>query len=296
MVEADLVSGISPSQEAWKRFRRNRFAMAGCVVVAAIVLLAIAGPALMSWYNGSTYEKQDLLHRLEDPSRAHPLGTDVLGRDLLTRMLYGSRVSLSIGLIATLLSVFIGIAYGSVAGFFGGRTDEFMMRIVDVLYSLPEIVLVALLLALFERNLLLLFIALGAVSWLTMARIVRGQVMSLKNEQYVEAARSIGASSRQIIMRHLVPNALGPIIAYATLTVPSVILGEGFLSFLGLGVQPPTPSWGSLASEGAQAIAVHPILMICPGALMATVLLSLNFLGEGLRDALDPQAAPEVKR
>jgi oligopeptide transport system permease protein len=211
-------------------------------------------------------------------------------------MLYGSRVSLSIGLIATLLSVFIGIAYGSVAGFFGGRTDEFMMRIVDVLYSLPEIVLVALLLALFERNLLLLFIALGAVSWLTMARIVRGQVMSLKNEQYVEAARSIGASSRQIIMRHLVPNALGPIIAYATLTVPSVILGEGFLSFLGLGVQPPTPSWGSLASEGAQAIAVHPILMICPGALMATVLLSLNFLGEGLRDALDPQAAPEVKR
>lgn len=288
--EGGLVEGVSLWQDAWKRLRRNRLAVAGGVIVLLVVLLALAGPWLVYQYNGFTYQTQDLAARLSDPSMLHPLGTDILGRDLLARLLYGSRVSLMVGLVATLVSLVIGVAYGAAAGYFGGKVDDVMMRVVDVLYSLPYIILVVILLALFERSLLLLFAALGAVSWLTMARIVRGQVLSVKNEQFVEAARAIGVSNRKIILRHIVPNVLGPVIVYATLTVPSVILQEAFLSFLGLGVQPPTPSWGVLASEGAQAIAVHPLLLIAPGAMMALTLFSLNFVGDGLRDALDPQA------
>ena len=287
--QAELVEGVSLWQDAWKRLRRNRLAVAGGVIVIVVLVLALAGPWLVYQHNGFTYQTQDLSIRLADPSWLHPLGTDILGRDLLARLLYGSRVSLLVGLIATMVSLVIGVTYGAVAGYFGGRTDDVMMRIVDVIYSLPYIILVVILLALFERSLFLLFAALGAVSWLTMARIVRGQVLSLKNEQFIEAARSIGVSNIKIIFRHIVPNTLGPVIVYATLTVPSVILQEAFLSFLGLGVQPPTPSWGVLASEGAQAIAVHPLLLIAPGAMMALTLFSLNFLGDGLRDALDPQ-------
>ena len=287
--QAELVEGVSLWQDAWKRLRRNRLAVAGGVIVVLVFVLALVGPWLVYHYNGFTYQTQDLSIRLADPSWQHPLGTDILGRDLLARLLYGSRISLLVGLIATLVSLVIGVTYGAVAGYFGGRTDDVMMRIVDVIYSLPYIILVVILLALFERSLLLLFAALGAVSWLTMARIVRGQVLSLKNEQFIEAARSIGVSNLKIIFRHIVPNTLGPVIVYATLTVPSVILQEAFLSFLGLGVQPPTPSWGVLASEGAQAIAVHPLLLIAPGVMMALTLFSLNFLGDGLRDALDPQ-------
>jgi oligopeptide transport system permease protein len=285
-----LVQGVSLWQDAWKRLRRNRLALSGAIIVLIVLLLAMAGPWLVFQYNGFTYETQDLTSRLADSSWLHPLGTDALGRDMLARLLYGSRISLLVGLVATLVSLVIGVSYGAVAGYFGGRVDDVMMRIVDVIYSLPYIILVVILLALFERSLLLLFAALGAVSWLTMARIVRGQVLSLKNEQFVEAARSVGVSTPKIIFRHIVPNALGPVIVYATLTVPSVILQEAFLSFLGLGVQPPTPSWGVLANEGAQAIAVHPLLLIAPGVMMALTLFSLNFLGDGLRDALDPQS------
>jgi oligopeptide transport system permease protein len=286
----EMVRGVSLWQDAWKRLRRNRLAVAGGVVVLIVLLLAVAGPWLVYSYNGFTYETQDLTVRLADSSWLHPLGTDALGRDMLARLLYGSRISLLVGLVSTLVSLVIGVAYGAIAGYFGGRVDDVMMRVVDVIYSLPYIILVVILLALFERSLLLLFAALGAVSWLTMARIVRGQVLSLKNEQFVEAARAAGVTTPWIIFRHIVPNALGPVIVYATLTVPSVILQEAFLSFLGLGVQPPTPSWGVLASEGAQAIAVHPLLIIVPGMMMALTLFSLNFLGDGLRDALDPQS------
>jgi len=289
---SDLVQpapGISLWQDAWKRLRRNRLAVLGGFVVAIIVLLSLIGPWLMFQYNGFSFETQDLGSRLANPSRVHPLGTDTLGRDLLARVFYGARISLIVGLVSTLISLLIGLAYGSIAGYFGGRIDEMMMRIVDVLFSLPDILLIVVLLALFDRSLLLLFVALGVVSWLTMARIVRGQVLSLKNEQFIEAARSIGVSNTAIIIRHIVPNILGPVIVYATLTVPSVILAEAFLSFLGLGVPPPASSLGVLADEGAQAIAVHPVLLMAPATLLTITLFSLNFLGDGLRDAFDPQ-------
>jgi len=283
------IKGVSLWQDAWKRLRKNKVAVLGGVLLAIIILLSLIGPWLVFEYNGFSFETQDLGNRLANPSRTHLFGTDTLGRDLLARVLYGTRISLMVGLVSTLISLLIGIAYGSVAGFFGGRLDEIMMRIVDVLFSLPDLLLIVVLLALFDRSLLLLFVALGVVSWLTMARIVRGQVLSLKNEQFIEAARSIGVSNAGIIVRHIVPNTLGPVIVYATLTVPSVILAEAFLSFLGLGVPPPASSLGVLADEGAQAIAVHPVLLIVPATLLTITLFSLNFLGDGLRDAFDPQ-------
>ena len=213
---------------------------------------------------------------------------------MLARVLLGGRISLMVGVISTIVSLFIGVAYGAIAGYLGGRIDTLMMRLVDVLYSLPYIILVIVLLAMFRSStptgqLFLLFFALGTVSWLTMARIVRGQILSLKNQEFVLAARATGVSTVRIIFRHLVPNALGPVIVYATLTIPSVMLSEAFLSFLGLGVQPPLASWGSLAADGIQNLAIFPWQLLFPGATMAVTLFSLNFLGDGLRDALDPQ-------
>ena len=222
------------------------------------------------------------------------MGTDIQGRDLFARVLQGGQISLLVGVIATFVSLIIGVSYGAVSGYLGGRIDNLMMRVVDVLYSLPYIILVIVLLAVFRRNtplgqLVMLFVALGSVSWLTMARIVRGQVLSLKNQEFVLAARATGVSTPRIIFRHLIPNTLGPVIVYATLTIPSVMLTEAFLSFLGFGVQPPMSSWGTLATDGIQNIAVYPWQLIFPGVTMALTLFSLNFLGDGLRDALDPQ-------
>lgn len=221
--------------------------------------------------------------------RVHLLGGDTRGRDLLTRLIYGGRISLAVGLLATLVSFIIGVTWGAVAGFLGGRVDNLMMRIVDVMYGLPFMFVVILLMVLFGKNIMLLFLALGAIQWLTMSRIVRGQVISLKKREFVEAAFSIGVSKMTIVFRHLIPNALGPIIVYSTLTVPAVMLEEAFLSFLGLGVQPPYASWGSLASEGREYLELYPWLILYPGLALAVTLLSLNFLGDGLRDALDPQ-------
>jgi oligopeptide transport system permease protein len=281
--------GVGLWRDSWRRFRTHRAAVVSGGIVLAIVIASLVGPWLVSLYNGFEYDTLGLDNRLANPTLQHPLGTDTLGRDLLARVLYGSRISLMVGIVSTLISLLIGVAYGSIAGFLGGRVDEAMMRAVDVFYSLPDILLVVILMALFERSLLLLFVALGATSWLTMARIVRGQVLSLKNEQFVEAARCIGVSNAGIIARHILPNTIGPIIVYATLTVPSVILAEAFLSFLGLGVPPPASSLGVLAEEGAEAISVHPVLLIAPAVFMAIMLVSLNFVGDGLRDALDPR-------
>jgi oligopeptide transport system permease protein len=277
--------------DAWRRLRRNRaavFAGAFLLVMCTIAALApwlplVQDPALQNLKLGAT-----------PPSLLHWFGTDDLGRDTFARVMYGGRISMLVGLIGTFVSLVIGVSWGAIAGYFGGKVDEAMMRFVDVLYSLPYIFLVILLLVFFERSLLMLFVALGLVQWLTMARIVRGQVMSLKSQTFVEAARALGASDAAIIFRHLVPNTLGPVIVYTTLTVPAVILQEAFLSFLGLGVQPPDASWGTLVSDGARVLAIFPWLVVFPGLALSLTLLAFNFLGDGLRDALDPQDKRDV--
>lgn len=291
-----FVESTSLWRDAWRRLKKNKIAMFGLIVTIFIVIASLIGPVLVKAYNGFSYDTipaERGLVEARPPSALHPMGTDPQGRDILARVLYGGRISLMVGIIATFVSLVIGVTYGAVAGYLGGRVDNIMMRIVDVLYAIPYMMLVIVLLALFEKSLFLLFAALGAVSWLTMARIVRGQVLSLKHQEFVEAARSIGVPRWKIILRHVVPNTLSPVIVYATLTVPSVMLQEAFLSYLGLGVQAPRSSWGTLASEGAANIAIFPWMMIFPGIVMALTLFSLNFVGDGLRDALDPQMRKE---
>jgi oligopeptide transport system permease protein len=303
--EPDVVVGTSLWKDAYKRLKKNRLAVLGFVVVCVIVLASVVGPWIIQQTTGYTYDyipTDAALVTSQPPFTApdgsfawtHPMGTDDAGRDILARVLLGGRISMMVGVISTLVSLIIGIAVGATAGYLGGRVDEAIMRFVDVLYSIPYMMVVIVLLAFFGgrspiSQLFLLFVALGAVSWLTMARIVRGQVMSLKSQEFILAARATGVPAARIILRHLVPNTLGPVIVYATLTIPSVMLLESFLSFLGLGVQAPLASWGSLAADGIQNLAVFPWQLICPGLTMAVTLFSLNFLGDGLRDALDPQ-------
>ncbi len=278
---------ISLWKDAYGRLMKNKFAQFGLITFILMTVLSVCGP-LFSPY---TYEEQDLLYGAQAPSLKHWMGTDVLGRDLITRLLYGGRISLGVGFMATLVSMVIGVIYGAVAGYIGGKTDSLMMRFVDILYALPFTVFVILLMVVFGRNIVLLFIAIGAVEWLTMARIVRGQVQSLKKLEFVDAAISLGSSQGRIILRHLIPNSLGPIIVYATLTIPAVMLLEAVLSFLGLGVQPPMSSWGLLIKEGAEKMEVYPWLLMFPVLFFSLTLFSLNFLGDGLRDALDPKSA-----
>jgi oligopeptide transport system permease protein len=299
------VVGTSLWKDAWKRLKRNRLAVLGMAVVSVVVLASAIGPPVIRALTGYTYDYIPSdprllvsLPPLTAPdgsfSWTHPMGTDDAGRDILARVLLGGRISLMVGVISTLVSLVIGITFGATAGYLGGKVDEVMMRMVDVLYAIPYMMIVIVLLAFFGGQspmgqLVLLFIALGAVSWLTMARIVRGQVISLKNQEFILAARATGVPAWKIIARHLVPNTLGPVIVYATLTIPSVMLLEAFLSFLGLGLQAPLASWGSLSADGIQNIAIFPWQLLCPGVTMAITLFSLNFLGDGLRDALDPQ-------
>jgi oligopeptide transport system permease protein len=299
------VPGTSLWKDAGRRLRRNHLAIFGMVVVAIVIVASIVGPPIISALTGYTYDyipADSALIKSFPPFTApdgsfswtHPMGTDTAGRDILARVLLGGRISLMVGIISTIVSLIIGITFGATAGYLGGRVDEVMMRMVDVLYAIPYMMVVIVLLAFFGGQsplgqLFLLFTALGAVSWLTMARIVRGQVISLKNQEFVLAARATGVTTWRIIARHLVPNTLGPVIVYATLTIPSVMLLEAFLSFLGLGVQAPLASWGSLAADGIQNIAIFPWQLLCPGVTMAVTLFSLNFMGDGLRDALDPQ-------
>lgn len=263
MQGADLTTmprGISLWQDAWIRLRKNRLAMLGLVFLVAIMLLCLLTP----WLSPYGYEEQDLRLGATAPSAQHWLGTDIFGRDLLTRILYGGRMSLAVGLVATGVALVIGVLYGAIAGYAGGRVDNIMMRLVDILYALPFIIFIILLMVVFGRNLVLLFLAIGAVEWLTMARIVRGQVQSLRQQEFIEAAVSLGLGPAAIIWRHLIPNALGPIIVYTTLTIPNVMLLEAFLSFLGLGVQPPASSWGLLISAGVETMEEYPWLLVFP--------------------------------
>ncbi len=289
MTDLNQEKGSSLSQDAFRRLCKNRLAMFGLSFLLILIVLSILTP----WIAPYSYEAQDLYKGATPPSAEHWLGTDVLGRDQLTRILYGSRISLMVGFIATTVALCIGVLYGTIAGYLGGRVDSIMMRFVDILYALPFSIFIILLTVLFGRSLLLLFLAIGAVEWLTMARIIRGQVMNIKKQEYVEAAVSLGLSRAQIIRRYLIPNALGPIIVYTTLTIPSVILLESFLSFLGLGIQPPASSWGSLISYGVETMEEYPWLLIFPGLILSLTLFSLNFLGDGLRDALDPKASKD---
>ena len=280
--------GKSLWDEAWKRLLRNKAAIVSGIILMIIITISVITP----WIAPYSVSEQNLDIQYQPPSLKHPFGTDSKGRDLLTRVMYGSRISLLIGFIATLVALIIGVTYGSISAYIGGKVDNIMMRFVDILYSLPYMFLVILLVVLFGRNIINLFIALGVFSWLTMARITRGQVLALKEKEFVEASRALGASNFRIIFKHILPNLLGPIVVYATLTIPNIILWESFLSFLGLGVQPPNASWGSLATEGASAI--NPIeiywwLIVFPGLALFITLICLNFLGDGLRDAIDPR-------
>ncbi len=308
-----IVKGTSLWKDAWRRLLKNKLATFGMVVMALMTLLVIFGPMLLSGLMGITAtgvpDNPDLLKSMA-PSGAHLMGTDDLGRDQFARVLQGGRISLMVGVISTIVSLIVGVSYGAVAGYLGGRVDNIMMRIVDIFYSIPYILIVIVLLEVFKgentpsiitavsemfggsgplNQIFLLFFALGLISWLTMARVVRGQILTLKNQEFVLAAKATGVSTFGIIFRHLVPNTLGPVIVYATLTIPSVMLTEAFLSYLGMGVQAPYASWGSLAAEGIKNIAIFPWQLMFPGVTMALTLFSLNFMGDGVRDALDPQ-------
>lgn len=296
------------------RLCKNHMAVASAVVIGLIFTLCFIAPALFSFQDPNT---QNLNNTFAPVSTEHLLGTDQSGRDLLARVVYGGRISLLVGFVATSVSLVIGLLWGSISGYIGGRTDGIMMRIVDVLYGLPFLMLVILFSLLISEhtkglaevmendwdmntetvkkitNLIPLFIAIGALGWLTMARMARAQVISIKNLEYIEAARSLGLSHTKILLRHIMPNMLGPIIVYTTLTVPGFILYEASLSYLGLGVEAPNSSWGILLKDGANYMETHPSLLIIPSVLFSLTLFALNFLGDGLRDALDPKAAKD---
>lgn len=285
---SETVQGRSLWQDARRRLFHNKAAVLSMILLALIILLATFAPYLSPW----AYDDPDWSYDFPGPPNAelqHWFGTDGNGRDLFVRTLYGARISMLVGVLATLVSLLIGVTYGATAGFIGGRTDNVMMRVVDILYSLPFMFFVILLMVLFGRNIFLIFVALGAVEWLTMARIVRGQTLSIKKKEFIEAAHAIGLPTWKIILRHIIPNVLGPVIVYMTLTIPMVILTESFLSFLGLGVQEPLTSWGVLISEGAKQMETAPWMLIFPAVFLALTLFSFNFIGDGLRDALDPK-------
>lgn len=276
---------ISFRQDAWMRLKKNRAAMAGLGIIVAISLLAIFGPLLSPY----SYSDQTLSDANQPPSAAHWFGADNLGRDLATRVCYGARISLSIGIVASLINLGIGVLYGGISGYFGGRIDSVMMRIVDILYGIPLLLYVILLMVVLKPGLLNVFLALGLVYWLRMARIVRAQVLSLKELEYVMAARVLGASHQRLILGHLLPNSLGPIIITLTLSIPEAIFTEAFLSFIGLGVSAPMASWGVLASEGVVTLRSYPFQLLSPAIAISLTMLGFNFLGDGLRDALDPR-------
>jgi len=284
-----MSQGSSLWSDAWRRLLANKAAVAGGIILLVLIFLAIFAP----WIAPHPYSYQNLELGAQPPSSDFLLGTDTLGRDLFSRILYGARVSLLVGFVATGVALVIGVSWGIVAGYFGGRVDSVMMRIVDVLYGLPFIIFIILLMVIFGRNIWLLFGAIGAVEWLTMARIVRGQVLTIKNQEYVLAAQAMGVTNMQMFRKHIFPNILGPIAVYATLTIPQVMLLEAFLSFLGLGIQPPMSSWGTLIRYGVESMEEYSWLLIYPGLTFTITLFALNFFGDGLRDALDPKISSD---
>ena len=301
----------SPGRDAWLRLRRNRLAVVSGVFVVLLAAVCVLVPPFL----GYGYADQNLSLGATPPSATHWFGTDELGRDLFARLLYGGRISLMVGFVASLVALIIGVTYGAVAGYAGGKLDAFLMRVVDILYALPFTIFVILIMVFlkqpmdqldawlrqfeFLKNLqgigkiIGLFAAIGAVEWLTMARIVRGQVLTVKKMEYIEAARTLGFGHARIIFRHIVPNLLGPVIVFTTLTIPAVMMLESFLSFLGLGVDAPLSSWGTLIKDGADKMENYPWLLVFPGVVFASTLLALNLLGDGLRDALDVRAAKD---
>ena len=284
--EKAAVSASSPSRRAWKRLCANRMAQIGSAIFLFIVFACFLGPFFMA----HSQEAQDLAYGAQPPSAEHWFGTDNLGRDLLVRLLYGGRISIGVGFAATLIALVVGVSYGALAGYAGGRLENAMMRFVDAVYALPFTMVVIVLTVTFDKkSILLIFMAIGLVEWLTMARIVRGQTRILRKHTYIEAALVNGSGHMRILTQHILPNLMGSVIVYTTLTIPAVILLESIISFLGLGVQPPKASWGTLIHEGAQKIDDSPWLLVFPSIFFSLTIFSLNFLGDGLRDSLDPK-------
>lgn len=272
-------------QDAWIRLKKNKMALLGLIIIVCLIVVAIFGPI----FSSHTYDEQNLMMTNSSPSWEHWFGTDNLGRDIFIRVLYGARISLAIGIVASLLNLFIGVIYGGIAGFFGGKIDLIMMNIVDILYSVPTLLYVILLMVILKPGLINIFIALGIGYWLQMARIVRGQILSMKEQEFILAARTIGVSKKRILFRHLLPNAMGAIIVTMTLAIPDAIFTEAFLSFIGLGVSAPMASWGVLASEGVNNLRAYPFQLFFPAVAISVTMLAFNFLGDGLRDVLDPK-------
>jgi len=286
MAEIDI-PGRSLWVDAWHRLLKNRAAVISGIIMLIMLLLVLVGPLLSPWEGDFT----DWDHTASPPNfeTGHWFGTDAVGRDILVRTLEGGRISLLVGLVATLVSLAIGVSYGAIAGYYGGFTDRIMMRMVDIIYALPFMFFVILLMVVFGRHIVLIFVAIGAVNWLDMARIVRGQTLGLKNTEFVEAARACGVDHKAIIRRHIIPNLLGVVMVYVTLTIPQVILVESFLSFLGLGVQEPMSSWGALVNDGAQDMESAPWTLVFPATFLTVTLYCFNYIGDGMRDALDPK-------
>lgn len=272
-------------QDAWIRLKKNKMALLGLIIIVCLIIVAIFGPI----FSSHTYDEQNLMMTNSSPSWEHWFGTDNLGRDIFIRVLYGARISLAIGIVASLLNLFIGVIYGGIAGFFGGKIDRIMMNIVDILYSVPTLLYVILLMVILKPGLINIFIALGIGYWLQMARIVRGQILSMKEQEFILAARTIGVSKKRILFRHLLPNAMGAIIVTMTLAIPDAIFTEAFLSFIGLGVSVPMASWGVLASEGVNNLRAYPFQLFFPAVAISVTMLAFNFLDDGLRDVLDPK-------
>ncbi len=281
------IKGRSLWVDARRRLFQNKAAVISLFLIFLIAFLSFFGPFFLKYSFSDT--DWNSIYYPPSLNNGHFLGTDGNGRDLLVRILYGGRLSLTIGILATLVSVFIGVIYGTIAGYFGGKLDIFMMRVVEILYAMPYLIFVILLMVVFGRNIYFLFIAIGAVEWLTMARIVRGQTISLKEKEFIQTSKALGQSNFMIIWKHIIPNLAGPIVVYITLMVPSVLILESFSSFLGLGVQEPLTSWGVLISEGSREMETAWWLLIFPGIFMTITLASLNFIGDGLRDAIDPK-------